>query len=147
MGKSIFPVVAEWKGDNPFQVRAKLVELTELSCSEHGIQYGNRITCWKCGKSDLVKSKKKLISFYVNKVEDFDKAMASLTERTKLNWKWNRFAFPNSRQVAYSLKAYGTDLANMLASFGDGFEVNQLSEAELNGAFEKEQNNKLLGEL
>jgi len=149
MGKSIFPLVAEYRGGNPdfdFVVRAKYIQVKQLSCKEHGIQFGGRTTCWKCGTPDLIKENKRLICLYINMTEVKLKVSEILTEKTNLNWKWDSTKV-FGRVVAVSLKSFGTDLTNMLNSFGEGFKVNQITEAELEEAFKKEQNNKLLREL
>jgi len=150
MGKSLFPIVAEWKCDNlenDFVVRAKYIEINQLSCKEHGKVFGDRTSCWKCATTDLLKEKVKLICLYVNKCGDFDKCAVILTRNTKLSWKWHRFNFGyNGRQMAISLKAFGSNLADMLASF-EGFTTYAITEAELQVAYEKEQNNKILRQL
>jgi hypothetical protein len=150
LGKSIFPLVAEYKGGNPdddFIVRAKYIQVKQLSCKEHGIQFGGRQTCWKCGTPDLIKEDKRLICLYVNLMEVKLRVSEILTEKTTLNWKWNTTKSIYGRVVGSSLKAFGTDLTKMLNSFGEGFKVNPITEAELEQAFKREQNNKILREL
>jgi len=151
MGKSLFPIVAEWKCDNlenDFVVRAKYIQVKQLSCKEHGIQYGKRDTCWKCGTADLIKQDKKLICFYVN-LKEYKTSVSDVLDKTTQNWKWDSTKV-FGRVVAVSLKTFSTDLTALLNSLKavEGFKViNQITEAELEEAWKKEQNNKLLRQL
>lgn len=101
------PIVAKHKN---FVVRASLFFANELSCSEHGVQFGKRVSCWKCGTTNLNSRKKQVVSYYV------DLAVAKNDDGSKMSHpdvidilekatgvKWNlRQGFRDFNVVAYS---------------------------------------------